>query len=126
MAAVTMTVTEVNRETGIVDLDADANTEDGDAGDPFYFPNDGKTILYMYANAGAGDTATFTSVLDQYGRDASSKTFTVATGKQGIVGPFAPGRWNNSDGQVQFSLTTKHNSTKLLAVRVTQANRNGE
>ena len=126
MAAVIMDVTEVTRATGIVDWTVDGNTEDGDAGSPIYMPNDGQTFLLVYANAGAGETLTFTSVLDQYGRDATSKTFVVATGKTGVVGPFAPGRWNDSNGRVPFTLTTGHNSTKLLAVRVTQSNLNGE
>jgi hypothetical protein len=128
MADVTMVVTEITRAVGIVDWTVDANTEDGDAhagaGD-WYFPNDGQTFLLLYADAGAGETLTFTSKVDKFGRDAAVKTFVVATAKTGLVGPFDPGLWNDSTGKVKFALTTGHNSSKLLAVRIANAERNG-
>ena len=128
MADQTMVVTELTRATGVVDITADANVLAGDAAgaDSFLMPNDGQTFLICYANGGAGEVITFVSVLDQYGRDAASKTFTVATTKTGIVGPFAPGRWNNSDEQVSFKLGTANASSWVLAVRITQSNRSGE
>jgi len=127
MADVNMDVRELTRITGVVDWESDVETEDGDAGTTgnFLFPNDGKTFLLLYANGGAGETFTFVGKNDKYGRPSADLDFALATGKTGLCGPFSPALWNNSDGKVEFALTTKHNATKLLAVRITNTGING-
>ncbi len=129
MATVTMDVRELTRPVGVVNWVLDAETEDGDAAgaimDPWLFPNDGKTFILVYADGGAGDTLTFTTLNDKYGRAPAVTTFVVATGLTGMVGPFAPALWNNAAGQVQFHLTAEHNASKLLAVRIVNEGLNG-
>lgn len=127
MADVTMDVRELTRITGVIDWTVDAEVEDGDAGTTgnFLFPNDGRTFLLIYADGGAGETLTFVGKNDKYGRPSGDLTFDVATAKTGLCGPFSPSLWNNANGMVEFALTTKHNVTKLLAVRITNSERNG-
>ena len=62
---------------------------------------------------------------DKYGRASADLNFALATGKTGLVGPFSPHLWNNVDGYVTVALTTKHNTSKLLAVRITDIGLNG-
>ena len=130
MADVTMDVLELTRITGVIDWVTVGTThevEDGDAGTTgiFYFPNDGRTFLLLYADGGAGETYTFTGYANKYGRVSADLDFALATAKTGIVGPFAPHLWNDVNGLVKMTLTTKHNSSKLLAVRITNSERNG-
>ncbi len=130
MADVSMAVLELTRLTGVVDwvtVGTTPEVEDGDAGTTgnFLFPNDGKTFLLIYADGGAGETLTFVGKNDKYGRPSADLDFALATGKTGLCGPFTPHLWNDADGKVEFGLTTKHNASKLLAVRITDIGLNG-
>jgi hypothetical protein len=117
-------VLELTREVGKVDITASPAVA-GTAGTPFYFPNDGQTFIAFLGGAAAGDVMTFVSKVDKFGRDAAIKTFTVAAGKTGLVGPFDPGLWNNADGKVEFTLGVGKATDYYLAVRLTNSERNG-
>ena len=123
MADVIFTVSELTRVTGIVDVGADANVVAGDDGTPFYIPNDGQTLLAC--EGGTGATITFTSKVDEFGRDAASKTFVVGAGKFALVGPFEPALWNDGDGYVEFTLSANNADDFFVAVRLTNSVRNG-
>ena len=128
MADITMVVFESTRILGIPNWQAAAGFRLGNAADPgkiFLFPNDGKTFIIMYADGGAGDKLTFTGKNDKYGRPSADLDFDIATAKTGIVGPFDPALWNDSDGKVKFTLTTGVASSYLLAVRITNTGKNG-
>ena len=128
MADITMVVFESTRILGLPNWQASAGFRLGNAADPgkvFLFPNDGKTFIIMYADGGAGDKLTFTGKNDKYGRASADLDFDIATAKTGIVGPFDPGLWNDSDGMVKFTLTTGHASSYLLAVRISNSGLNG-
>jgi len=124
--AKTMTVTELTRATGIVDVEAGDAVEGDDADGPtFLFPNDGQTFLIFYAGAAAGDQLTFVGNNDEYGRAAASLTFTVAAGNTGVVGPFSPALFNNTNGLVQFAAAVGKGTDFFTAVRITNSQRNG-
>ena len=116
MAAVTFTVV-TPLDTAIVDITANANKQLGNAGDPFYIPNDGHTVLLF--DGVTGDTATFVVNSDVYGR-TKAKTMTVAAGKFAIIGPFPPAEYNDVQGRITFSLTTKNAGDQMLAVSCPQ------
>ena len=127
MADKTMVVTECTRITGIPTWIGDANICAGDDGTTgsFLFPNDGRTFIILYAHTAHDETMTFVGKNDKYGRVSADLTFDVAALKTGIVGPFSPALWNDVSGQVKFALTDKDNANKLLAVRITNSERNG-
>ena len=125
MADVDMAVRELTRVTGVPDVAADALAAEGTDGTPFYFPNDGMTLLAFVGGAAAGDTITFTGYADEYGRVATSFTFIVAAGKTGLVGPFEPHLWNGTDGRVKFTLGTGKATDFYLAVRLQNTGTNG-
>jgi len=126
MADVTMAVFESTRIVGIPDWTVAAGVRAGNAaaGSNWYFPNDGMTFIILY-EAGAGETMTFLGKNDKYGRPSADLTFQVATGDTGIVGPFSPALWNDVDGLVRFALTIEDGGSFLLAVRITNSQRNG-
>ncbi len=125
MADVDMAVSTLTRVTGITDIENDANVVDGDDGTPYYFPNDGMTLLAFQAGAAAGDTITFTGYADEFGRVAASFTFIVAAGNTGLVGPFEPHLWNGADGRVAFTLGGADATDHFLAVRLQNTGTNG-
>lgn len=97
----------------------------GDTGgiDGFEFDNDGKTILFVIDQlaAGAGDTITFESNADKFGRSETTLTRTVTLKKMYIYGPFEPSLWNQTGGKVRFNLTTKAATTNMVAIRCANA-----
>ena len=128
MADATMVVTELTRITGIPTWVTDTNVLPASSGTTgtFLFPNDGKTFVILFAKAaGAGEVMTFTGKNDKYGRPSADLNFNVATGLTGMVGPFSPALWNNTDGIVTFALTEKHADSRLLAVRISNTGING-
>jgi len=125
MADVDMVVSTLTRATGIPDIVSDANVVDGSTGTPYYFPNDGMTLLAFVGGAAAGDTITFTGYNDEYGRAAASLTFTVAAGEVGLVGPFDPHLWNDSNGRVKFTIGGSDATDHFLAVRLQNTGTNG-
>ena len=116
MADITMTVRAVTK-VGVTDLDSDTYAQAGNAagGSDFLFPNDGKTILIF--DGVTGDTLTFTARTDKYGR-TETRTFVVAVGQWGIIGPFLPELWNDGAGMVHFIPTVGNAGDKFLAMRV--------
>ena len=116
MADVTMTVSN-SVKAGILDMQADANIELGNAaaGDDFLFPNDGKTVLWV--DGVTVDTFTFTAVTDKYGRTETLAPV-VGVGDIAMIGPFLPELWNNAAGMVTFKPTAGNVGDILLAVRV--------
>jgi len=125
MADVDMAVSTLTRVTGIPDIENDTNVVDGDDGTPYYFPNDGMTLLAFQAGAAAGTTITFTGYADEYGRVATSFTFIVAAGNTGLVGPFDPHLWNDSDGRVKFTIGAADATDHYLAIRLQNTGTNG-
>ena len=65
MADVDMTVLELTRVTGKVDIGV-APAVEGGGGSPYFFPNDGKTFIAFLGGAAAGDTMTFVGKNDEY------------------------------------------------------------
>ena len=123
MADVDMAVLELTRATGDVDT-TNAPAVAGNDGTPFFFPNDGQTLLICVGGA-AGCTITFVGKNDEFGRAAASLTFVVGIGKTAIVGPFSPHLWNNTDGEVEFTLSANNADDYFEAVRITNSERNG-
>jgi hypothetical protein len=123
MGDILMGVTQAVK-TGILDVVGDGNVELGNAaaGDYFYFPNDGHTVLVL--DCTSGDTFTFTAVNDPYGRTETLGPI-VAAGKVAVLGPFMPELWNVTSGTykgcVKFKPTTGNADDYLLAVKVTDA-----
>jgi len=115
MADITMTVVELDRT--MVDLQGNANTELGNAptADDFLMPNDGKTILVIHAVTGT--TWTFAAVNCSHGR-TETLTAIVAAGDIAIVGPFPQALWNNGDNQVRVTPTAYQVADLLLAMRL--------
>jgi hypothetical protein len=118
MADQTLTVVDAVKG-GILDVAGNGSAKAGNAagGDNWYFANDGKTVIVFLADGAGGDTLTFTPVADKYGRTETLAPV-VAAGKVAIIGPFMPELWNNSEGKVEFALTSENAADKLLAVRV--------
>ena len=116
MADVTMSVRPLTK-VGVTDLDSDTYAQAGNAagGADFLFPNDGKTIIIL--DGVTGDTLTFTARADKFGR-TETRTFTVAVGQWGAIGPFLPELWNDAAGMVHFVPTVGNAGDVLLAVRV--------
>ena len=123
MADVDMAVRELTRVTGVVDIEADLLAVDGNDGTPYFFDNDGKTLLAFLA--GTGTTITFVGYADEYGRVAASFTFIVGAANLGLVGPFLPHLWNDSEGRVEFTIGGANADDHYLAVRITTASNNG-
>ena len=115
MADITMTVVELDRT--MVDLQGNAETELGNAPgtDDFLMPNDGKTILFIHAVTGT--TWTFAAVNCSHGR-TEALTAVVAAGDIAIIGPFPQHLWNNGDNQVRITPTAHNAGDFLLAVKV--------
>ena len=122
MADVDMTVLELTRATGDVDV-TNAPAVDGADGTPFFFPNDGAILLVCVG--GTGCTITFVGKNDEFGRAAADLTFVVGAGKTAIVGPFSPHLFNNTDGEVEFTLSANNANDYFEAVRITNSERNG-
>jgi len=116
MARETLTVQNAVK-AGIADLIAVATAGDAtDSGMGGSFLNDGRTVLICQIAGGSTETITFTAVTNQWGRTETLAP-TVADGKIGIIGPFAPRLWNQSDGKIYFALTQKDASDYFVAVR---------
>lgn len=103
MSATVLTVVATGQlNAGITDLGAVAP----DSGNGNVFLNDGKTFLYV-SNASGGDlTVTFTLTGAANVLGGTTQAIVVHTGKVGIFGPFAPGIFNNSAGQVAVAWST--------------------
>ena len=123
MADVDMAVSTLTRVTGIPDITSDTNVVDGNDGTPYYFPNDGMTLLAFVG--GTGCTVTFTGYANEYGRVATSFTFIVAAGDTGLVGPFDTHLWNDSDGRVKFIISGANANDYYLAVKLQNTGTNG-
>ena len=123
MAAVDMTVREITRLVGVLDVGADGYVKDGNDGSPYLFPNDGQTFLAL--ESGTGCTLTFLEKADEMGRLTSDKTFVLGATKFALVGPFSPHLWNNTDGEVSFTISAPNADDYFLAVRLTNSERNG-
>jgi hypothetical protein len=105
-------------KAGIDDLIDEATAgDDTDSGSGGSFANDGKTVLICQINGGSTETITFTAVNDPYGRTETLAP-TVADGKIGVIGPFMPEIWNQTNGKIYFALTQKSSSDRFVAVRV--------
>jgi len=101
MADVTFTVVD-SIKAGILDVEAHAEKELGNAADGghFYMPNDGKTVLVCVCQAASKQLA-FTAVADRYGR-TESLTPTPGASLTSIIGPFLPELWNRADHTIEF------------------------
>lgn len=116
MADQVMTVVPVTK-AGILSIADHASVLHGNAagGDYFYFPNDGKTILWV--DGVTGDTFNFTATSCSHGRTEALGPV-VAVGKEALIGPFPPDLWNDSSGRVKFKPAVGNPGDHLLAVRV--------
>ena len=114
MADITFTVV-VGTKAGMLDLAGNVNTELGNApgADEFLLPNDGKTVVLIHAVT--GDTWTVVPVLDKFGR-TETLTPTIAAGDIGVIGPFLPELFNDSDGNVHIDPTVGNVADLLLAM----------
>ena len=115
MADITMTVVELDRT--LVDMEGNANCELGNAPttDDFLMPNDGKTILVI--SGVTGDTWAFAATDCSHGR-TETLTAVVAAGNIAIIGPFPQALWNNGDNQVRITPTAYNVGDLLLAVKL--------
>ena len=125
MANVLMNVRDGTKE-GMLDLLGDAYTEDGNAqgGAGFFqFPNDGKTVVLIYAGGAGGETWTVTPVLDKFGRTEVVVPFNIAVLTLDIArfGPFDPQLWNDVNGYVNFAPAGGGDVLdQLLAIRISK------
>ena len=118
MADTTLGVTQVAK-AGIVDVTADANAKATNtaAGSDYFFPNDGKTVLFVVVGATGADTYTFTAVADKYARTEALAPV-PAKSTSAIIGPFLPELWNDAAGRVKFNLGAGQADNFVLAARV--------
>lgn len=78
-----------------------------DATNGMAFVNDGQTVLVVRNTDASAKTVTVKSVPDEWGR-SGDVTCVVAASGVGILGPFTPAIFNQSDGtiNVDFSAST--------------------
>ena len=85
-------------------IGANGSETAGDATNEMEFVNDGKTLLLM-RNSGA--TLRNWELVTQASPDGHSipvRTGTLAAGDHKVLGPFAPGLYNDSTGKVQINI----------------------
>lgn len=72
------------------------------------FPNDGHTFLVVKNGSGGSLTVTVTgaTTADRSFGATLSKTYSVANGATWLIGPFAVGAFNQSDGTVYVDWST--------------------
>jgi hypothetical protein len=122
--AASLTITNLDENLSVADVVATAVAASG-GGDTA--PNDGHTYLYVN-NGGSGSitvtvTAQNTTIKPPGGGGVMTKsniTDTIAAGKEGLMGPFPPGFFNNSVGQISITYSAV-TSVKVLAVRLAQS-----
>jgi len=108
-----MTVVE-GTKAGMLDLAGNGSTLPGNtlAGVGYFqIPNDGKTVVAIYA--GTGDTWTFVPVVDKYGR-TEVLTCIVAALDIAVLGPWLPELWNDANGYINFAPAAGGNVADLL------------
>lgn len=101
----TLTVNSITADAGLNITD---NVESAAAGGDV-FANDGNTYLYLY-NGDASETTLTVTTQATAGRNAvaiADPTIAIAASKAFIVGPFEPGIYNNSSGQVAISYSSE-------------------
>lgn len=98
MARTNITVTEVSRSATEVPTQQAATTELQIAN------NDGRTILEIEASGGATEIEILVpGSLD--GNAIVAKKYSIAESKKIVIGPFAPGVYNQPDGTVTINPT---------------------
>lgn len=110
MANVTLTVQDVAR-TGL-DLRAAETTVV--IANTYYFPNDGRTKLFVRNATGSTCVVTIETPKTVDGLAVTDRTVSVATAKEFEIGPFPPDTYNNDSGQVKV---TFDQTVGIVAVR---------
>ena len=97
----TLAVESTSRAAGGSVLDVTLNTAAG-GGD--VFPNDGKTVLVIENGSGGDITVTVGGGTNPAnGKAYAAEDHIVVAGDSCIAGPFNPGDYNNSSGQVALT-----------------------
>ena len=91
----------------------------GDGGNKFV--NDGRTVLHLKADGTA--PASFTLTIETPGtvggQAIADRTATLAKSKEYFIGPFPPGVYNQSGGEVYFDIGATATGITLAALRLT-------
>ncbi|MCC6192265.1 MAG: hypothetical protein IT318_24805 [Anaerolineales bacterium] len=99
MADITQTVYEVAR--GGLDLTASKTTVV--TANNYFFPNDGRTKLYVKNATGSTCVVTIDTPNTVDGQAIANRTVSVATAKEFEIGPFPPGDYNDGNGKVKVT-----------------------
>lgn len=98
-----MAVTTITPQTasvsGITPADAAANS------DGSKFPNDGQTFLLITNGGGSSITVTVAATITIDGLTVSNLVVTVGAGAKKLIGPFDPGVFNDSAGNVSVTFS---------------------
>lgn len=89
----------------VVQAGVELVTENASAGGDV-FPNTGNEILYMRNSSGSNTTVTIAAPGQPKNAAIASETYIVGDGQHRVAGPFPPGIFNNSSGQVAVSYSS--------------------
>ena len=107
MADVLLTVRDTSRSAGVNVTDLDTAVTSADA---FFAPNNGNVRLIVVNAAGANNvTVTTPNTVD--GLAVADLVISLTASKTYVLGPFPPAIYNNSAGQVRFTVSANADVT---------------
>ena len=110
MADVLLTVRDTDRDAGVNVTDQDVAVTDADV---FFVPNNGNVRLVVTNSAGANNlTVTTPGTVD--GNAIADLVIPLTASKVYVIGPFPPSVYNNSAGQLRFTVSA---NADVLPVR---------
>jgi hypothetical protein len=110
MADVLLTVFDADRDSGVNVTDNDSAVTSSDS---FLVPNNGSVRLIVTNSAGANNlTITTPGTVD--GNAIADLVIALTASKVYVIGPFPPSVYNNSAGQLRFTVSA---NADVIAVR---------
>ncbi len=87
--------------------------------------NDGRTVFLFINGMGAASVQataiTIQQVDDPYGRTENDAAFAAVTDVLGVLGPFPPALYNQSDGTVQFDYDAVSANARVCGLHIAGA-----
>lgn len=111
MADVILTVYDTDRDAGVNVTDNDTAVTSSDV---FFFPNNGNVRLLITDTSTSNNNVTITTPGSVDGNAIADLVVTCPGSEQLVLGPFPPSVYNNSSGQVRFTVAGNANA---IAVR---------